>query len=298
MSRDLEQKKWLSNYFDGDFEIQIASEDASFRKYYRIIYSKHSFILMDAPLKMESLDSFLSLGQLMLNKNIRVPKIYEKSEEKGFVLLEDFGVNTFLFNFKQHRKLSLYTQAIDKIIDMQLSLKINDLKNYSKAFLLKEINLFHEWYLKLHKKIIIDSKEKSQLDEVFNKIVSNNFSQKKYFVHRDFHSRNLMILDDNDPYIELEEEVMIDLVIKYWEKAVDKNLLQKGDFADFFMQFELMGVQRHLKVLGIFSRLSIRDKKNNYLKDLPLVEKYLLKATERYQFLSPLKKILLRSIDA
>ena len=321
MVRESEQKKWLSNFIQGEFELQIASEDASFRKYFRIITPKKTFILMDAPPKKESLSNFLSIGQAMLNGNIRVPRIYEKSQQRGFILLEDFGSNTFLEKFKKSRKKIFYIQAIDKIIDMQLSIKINNLKEYSKTILLSEIELFDEWYLKKNKNFFLNYKEKLELNEVFKSIVANNLSQEKYFVHRDFHSRNLMILDDQDlgildfqdallgpvtydlvsllkdAYIELEEDDIIDLVIKYWERAIEKNLLQKGDFAEFFMQFELMGVQRHLKILGIFSRLSIRDKKNNFLKDIPLVEKYLFQTADRYEFLKPLKRILLRCKD-
>ena len=321
MNRELEQKKWLSNFIGGEFEVHIASEDASFRKYYRIITSRKTYILMDAPPKIESLSNFLSLGQAMFDKNLKVPRIYQKSEQKGFILLEDFGSNTFFEKCKKIRKKNLYIKAIDKIIDMQLLLKINNLDKYSKTILLKEMRLFDEWYLKQNKTLLLKNKEQTDLNAVLNNIVANNLLQEIYFVHRDFHSRNLMILDNNDigildfqdavmgpitydlvsllkdAYIELEEEDIIDLVIKYWERAIENNLLQKGDFADFFMQFELMGVQRHLKVLGIFSRLSIRDKKDNYLKNIPLVEKYLLQAAGRYEFLKPLKKILLRCID-
>ena len=216
----------------------------------------------------------------------------------------------------------LYIRAIDNIINMQLLLKINNLEQYTQEKFYTEMCLFNEWYLVKYRKINLSSKEIADLEIIFKKIISDNVTQNQYFVHRDYHSRNLMVLENNDlgildfqdavlgpmtydlvsllkdAYIELEEEDVIDLAINFWEKAVEKNLLQKGDFSDFFMQYELMGVQRHLKVLGIFSRLSIRDHKNNYLEDIPLVEKYLLKASERYQFLSPLKKILLRSIDA
>ena len=322
MNRRTEQKQWLSSIIRDKFTIEDASEDASFRKYFRVITHEKSFILMDAPPKIESIKNFLNIGKAMIDRDIKVPRIFYESEQNGFILLEDFGKNTFFEEYKKISNKQLYIKAIDKILNMQLLLKINTLNKYSKTILLGEMSLFDEWYLRQNKKLFLNIKEQSDLDEVLNRIVATNLLQETYFVHRDFHSRNLMILQDNDlgildfqdavlgpitydlvsllkdAYIEIEEQDMIDLVIKYWERAIGNNLLQKGDFANFFMQFELMGVQRHLKVLGIFSRLSIRDKKDHYLKDLPLVEKYLLQTTDRYEFLKPLRKILLRCKDA
>jgi len=322
----LDRKKlseiWIKECIGQDFILNEASVDASFRKYYRVKTSKKSMILMDAPPDKESILDYLKIGFEMVNQGINAPKVFYKNQKLGFVLMEDFGNKTFLKEYSLNRLKNLYKKAIDNIINMQLSLKINNLYKYTEKKLYDEVCLFNEWYLNKYKKIKLDSKEIADLEIIFNKVISDNLTQNQCFVHRDYHSRNLMILKNNDlgildfqdavlgpmtydlvsllkdAYIELEEEDALDLVINFWEKAVEKNLLQKGDFSDFFMQYELMGVQRHLKVLGIFSRLSIRDHKNNYLEDIPLVEKYLLKASERYQFLSPLKKILLRSIDA
>jgi len=313
---------WLTDCIGDVFKINEASVDASFRKYYRVKMPDNSMILMDAPPDKESISEFLIIGREMLNKKINVPKVFYENEKLGFILMEDFGNKTFLDEYLSCRSKNLYIKAIDNIINMQLLLKINNLVQYSEKKLYDEICLFNQWYLGKYKKINLNSKEIADLEIIFKKVITENISQNQFFVHRDYHSRNLMVLPNNnlgildfqdavmgpmtydlvsllkDAYIELEEEDALDLVINFWEKAVEKNLLQKGDFSDFFMQYELMGVQRHLKVLGIFSRLSIRDHKNNYLEDIPLVEKYLLKASERYQFLSPLKKILLRSIDA
>jgi aminoglycoside/choline kinase family phosphotransferase len=322
----LDRKKlleiWIKECVREDFLLDNASADASFRSYYRVKTPKKSFILMDAPPVKESISDYLKIGVEMVNKGINAPKVFFKNQELGFILMEDFGDKTFLKEFSSNKLKDLYIKAIDNIINMQLSLKINNLELYTQEKLYTEICLFNEWYLDKYKKINLSSKEIADLEIIFKKVISNNVAQNQCFVHRDYHSRNLMVLENNDlgildfqdavlgpmtydlvsllkdAYIELEEEDQIDLVINFWEKAIEKNLLQKGDFSDFFMQYELMGVQRHLKVLGIFSRLSIRDNKNNYLEDIPLVEKYLLKASERYQFLSPLKKILLRSINA
>jgi aminoglycoside/choline kinase family phosphotransferase len=322
----LDRKKllqiWVKECIDEDFTMNDASSDASFRKYYRVKTSEKTLILMDAPPDKESISDYLKIGVEMVNQGINAPKVFYKNQKLGFILMEDFGDKTFLKEFSLKGLKDLYIRAIDNIINMQLLLKINNLEQYTQEKLYTEICLFNEWYLDKYKKINLSSKEIADLEIIFNKVISDNATQNQYFVHRDYHSRNLMVLENNDlgildfqdavlgpmtydlvsllkdAYIELEEEDVIDLVINFWEKAVEKNLLQKGDFSDFFMQYELMGVQRHLKVLGIFSRLSIRDNKNNYLEDIPLVEKYLLKVSERYQFLLPLKKILLRSINA
>ena len=313
---------WIKERIGEDFILSDASSDASFRRYFRVKTSKKSLILMDAPPDKESISDYLKIGIEMVDHGIKVPKVFYKDQKLGFILMEDFGDKTFLKEFSLNRLKDLYVRAIDNIINMQLSLKINSLELYTQEKLYTEIRLFNEWYLDKYKKIKLDNKEIANLEIIFKKVVSDNITQNQCFVHRDYHSRNLMVLENNDlgildfqdalvgpmtydlvsllkdAYIGLEEEDVIDLTINFWEKAVEKKLLQRGDFSDFFMQYELMGVQRHLKVLGIFSRLSIRDHKNNYLEDIPLVEKYLLKASERYQFLSPLKKILLRSIDA
>ena len=313
---------WINECIGEDFTLSDASADASFRKYYRVKTSEKSLILMDAPPDKESISDYLKIGVEMVKQGINAPKVFYKNQKLGFILMEDFGDKTFLKEFSLKGLKDLYIRAIDNIINMQLLLKINNLEQYNQEKLYTEICLFNEWYLDKYKKINLSSKEIADLEIIFKKVISDNVAQNQCFVHRDYHSRNLMVLENNDlgildfqdavlgpmtydlvsllkdAYIELEEEDVIDLAINFWEKAVEKNLLQKGDFSDFFMQYELMGVQRHLKVLGIFSRLSIRDHKNNYLEDIPLVEKYLLKASERYQFLSPLKKILLRSIDA
>ena len=190
----------------------------------------------------------------------------------------------------------------------------------SKNILKHEMALFDEWYLLKNKEILLSEEDMKGLNKTLEIIAESNISQPFFFVHRDFHSRNLMLLNDNglgmldfqdarigpitydlvsllkDAYIELDEEFIIDKVVRYWEMACMEGLLQKSDFSDFFQQFEIMGVQRHLKILGIFSRLSLRDGKHNYLNDIPLVEKYLLNVCERYSVLAPLRKILRRAI--
>jgi aminoglycoside/choline kinase family phosphotransferase len=190
---------------------------------------------------------------------------------------------------------------------MQKFVKKDFCPSYTNKILFDEMVLFIEWYLKKYKKIELSNKEYEDLVTCFEEISKKVFSQEKFFVHRDYHSRNLMIQKSNNPgildfqdalvgpitydlvsllkdaYIEWDEEIVLDHLVRYWEKAKSNNLITNLEFSNFYKDFECMGIQRHLKILGIFARLSIRDKKNQYLENIPLVEKYLMDATERYR---------------
>jgi hypothetical protein len=184
------------------------------------------------------------------------------------------------------------------------------------------MTLFHDWYLIKYKKIILKAKDSKALDEVIQLIVLSNLNQPQLFVHRDFHCRNLMFIDRNkapgiidfqdavngpitydlasllkDAYYELEEDLVIDLLVRYWGRLKEANLIKNNDFSDFYKSFEWMGVQRHMKILGIFVRLSIRDGKDQYLDNIKLVENYLLTTTKRYSELFPLRNILMKATE-
>jgi len=275
---------------------------------------------MDAPPDKEPLTSYIDITGILLENNLRAPQIYKIDKKNGFLLLEDFGKKPLLTVLKGSNYDEYYNAAIKIVIELQKMNKNNNLKEYSKNILKHEMALFNEWYLLRNKEILLSEEDMNGLNKTLEIIAESNISQPFFFVHRDFHSRNLMLLNDNglgmldfqdalvgpvtydlvsllkDAYIELDEEFIIDKVVRYWEMACMEGLLQKSDFSDFFQQFEIMGVQRHLKILGIFSRLSLRDGKHNYLNDIPLVEKYLLNVCERYSLLTPIRKILRRAI--
>jgi len=275
---------------------------------------------MDAPPDKEPLTSYIDITGILLENNLRAPQIYKIDKKNGFLLLEDFGNKPLLTVLKGSNYDEYYNAAIKTVIELQKINQNNNLKEYSKKILKHEMALFNEWYLLRNKEILLSEGDMNGLNKTLEIIAENNISQPFFFVHRDFHSRNLMLLNDNglgmldfqdalvgpvtydlvsllkDAYIELDEEFIIDKVVRYWEMACMEGLLQKSDFSDFFQQFEIMGVQRHLKILGIFSRLSLRDGKHNYLNDIPLVEKYLLNVCERYSLLTPIRKILRRAI--
>ena len=210
----------------------------------------------------------------------------------------------------------MYSDAINSLIKIQKNVNRDLSQIYSKKVLIDEMTLFIDWYLKKYKEYNLNKKECAELLYWFEGIAKKVLSQQKVFVHRDYHCRNLMKVRINNPgiidfqdalegpitydlvsllkdaYIEWDEEVILDHSVKFWEKAKLNHLIKNYEFSEFYKDFECMGIQRHLKVLGIFSRLSIRDKKDQYLENIPLVEKYLLNATERYREFHPLRNFL------
>ena len=313
--------QWSKEFFDDQFTIEPASNDASFRCYYRINTNKKSFIAMDAPPDKEDISSFLAIGKKLRQDDIRVPNLYEINSSLGFILMEDFGKTTYGDALTLNNSDELYKNALSTLVTIQKNCHYKDISSYTSGLLLNEMSLFEDWYLNKYKKIILNSSEKNDLRKIFNMIIRSNVNQQRCFVHRDFHCRNLMLIDGEvgpgiidfqdavngpisydlvsllkDAYFELEEDFILDMVIRYWEAMINNKLIPKNEFADFFKSFEWMGVQRHLKILGIFSRLYFRDNKDQYLNNLPLVEKYLKDTTQRYQELFPLRDILNKAI--
>jgi len=309
-------KNWASQELKKDFLFLTASSDASFRRYYRLKTTDKSYIVMDAPPKNESIKSFLEIDQILTKIQVNVPDIYAYDKDLGFILMEDFGSTTYLDVLNNDNQENLYTVAINSLIKMQRSASKYLYQTYSKEMLINEMMLFVDWYLKKYKEYDLSKKEHEDISNWFEGIVKKILSQQKVFVHRDFHSRNLMKLASKNPgildfqdalegpitydlvsllkdaYIEWDEEVILDHSVKFWENAKTNQLIKNYEFSEFYKDFECMGIQRHLKVLGIFSRLSIRDKKDQYLENIPLVEKYLISATERYRDFHPLRNFL------
>ena len=300
-------KDWLSKKLEINYSISAASSDASFRRYFRVKTVKDSLIVMDAPPQKESIEVFLKINQILNSINVNVPDIYEEDKALGFILMEDFGSDTYLDVLNEDNQQRLYSDSIESLIQMQKLVKKDLCQSYTQKILFDEMTLFIEWYLNKYKKIELTNKENEKLLTCFETISKKVLSQEKFFVHRDYHSRNLMIQKSNNPgildfqdalvgpitydlvsllkdaYIEWDEEIVLDHLVRYWEKAKSNNLITNLEFSNFYKDFECMGIQRHLKILGIFARLSIRDKKNQYLENIPLVEKYLMDATARYR---------------
>jgi aminoglycoside/choline kinase family phosphotransferase len=318
MQRQKQLTEWLSSlYPDQPFSLAPASADASFRRYFRATFADGSTkVVMDAPPQHEDCKPFLHIGKLFEEAGAHVPHVYAQELTQGFLLLSDLGNTTYLQALDVGSARQLYDQAIDALIKIQLASKPNELPPYDEALLRRELNLFPEWYIAKHLGVTLTAKQQAKLEEVFARIIKNNLAQPSVYVHRDFHSRNLMVSEPNpgvldfqdavygpitydlaslfkDAYIRWEEAEIIDWLIRYWEKARKAGLPVREDFADFYWDYEMMGAQRHIKVLGIFARLYHRDGKDGYLKDMPLVMEYLHKACERYIDLKPLLNILL-----
>jgi hypothetical protein len=271
---------------------------------------------MDAPPDKEDSNTFIHVANLLLQAEITVPKIYEKNINEGFLLLSDLGNDTLLMKINSENAAKLYKNVSATLIKIQKNTKTDQLPIYNEELLRRELMLFPDWYLKQHLEYKISDKEVEDLNLIFDEIIENNVQQPSVFVHRDFHSRNLMINPDDqigvldfqdavigpitydlvsvfrDAYIEWDEEQQMDWVIRYWESAKREGLPVNEDFGEFYKDFEWMGLQRHLKVLGIFARLYHRDGKDGYLKNLPLVLQYTEKVAQRYSSFKPLVRIL------
>ena len=296
-----------------------ASADASFRRYFRIESKNPTYptlIVMDAPPQHEPLDAFIEIDLLLFEAGLHIPQILEQNIEDGFLLLSDLGHKTYLEALNNESANTLYRDASHALVQMQLASKPNVLPNYDQALLQRELDLFPEWYLKQHLQLELSAIQTAQMRQAFALIIENNLAQEKVFVHRDFHSRNLMVTAQNNPgildfqdavygpitydaaslwrdaYIAWPEEMVIDWVIQFWEEGRKSGLPMPSDFGQFYRDFEWMGLQRHLKVMGIFARLFHRDGKDGYLKDIPLVLDYAIATANRYIELKPLARIL------
>ena len=311
-------ENWLKEQFPAKpFILQPASADASFRRYFRVSFQDQTLIAMDAPPQQEDCTPFIQMAEILAETGVHVPKIVAQNLDQGFLLLSDLGDTTFLQALKNQMDSAdqLYGDAIDALIKLQLSQQVEGLPGYDGALLLKELNLFPDWYVAKHLRVAITEKQQAVLQSIFTRIIQNNIAQPQVLVHRDYHSRNLMVTSPNpgiidfqdavmgpitydlvslfkDAYIRWDEERILDWMIRYWEKARKAGLPVPTDFAEFYRDFEWMGVQRHIKILGVFTRLYYRDGKESYLNDLPLVMEYLRKTCKRYRELHLLLNLL------
>ena len=316
MKRQQQLNDWLiSLYPDQQFTLAPASADASFRRYFRATFAAQTLIVMDAPPEHEDCRPFVRIAQIFADAGVNVPQIIAQDLEQGFLLLSDLGNTTYLQALNTDTSRTLYADACNALIKIQLASQEHVLPPYDDTVLLREMRLFPEWYISKHLQVTLTEKQAAKLETVFQRIVQNNLAQPKVYVHRDYHSRNLMVTTPSpgildfqdalygpitydlaslfkDAYIGWREADVLDWLIRYWENARKAGLPVHEDFGEFYRDYEWMGVQRHLKVLGIFARLYHRDGKEGYLKDMPLVMSYLRKAAERYIDLKPLLNLL------
>ncbi|HTY02633.1 MAG TPA: phosphotransferase [Rhodocyclaceae bacterium] len=298
------------------FTLAPASADASFRRYLRATFDDGgTAVIMDAPPAHEDVKPWLHVQRLFHAAGAHVPDVLATDLERGYLLLSDLGSTTYLANLTEANADAHYRAAIEALIRIQLASRPNELPPYDRMLLERELNLFPDWYLARHVKVDLDDAQRASLAATFEKILAVNLAEPAVYVHRDYHSRNLMVTEPNpgivdfqdavfgpisydlvslfkDAYIEWPEERTLDWLIRYWQAAKKAGLPVRADFVDFHRDYEWMGVQRHVKVLGIFARLWHRDGKDGYLKDMPLVARYLRTACERWRELAPLLQIL------
>ena len=297
--------------------LRPASSDASFRRYFRVDAADGgTLIAMDAPPPQEDVRPFLRVAELFGATGVTVPSIVAQDSERGFLLLSDLGNTTYLKQLNADTAHKLYIDAIDALVLLQTQSRSGQLPAYDRELLHRELTLFPDWYLGKHLNATLSEKQRADLDKVFETLLANNLAQPQVYVHRDYHSRNLMVLEKGNPgildfqdavygpitydlvsllrdaYIQWDEEMVLDWTIRYWERARRAGLPVSHDIDAFYRDFEFMGLQRHLKVLGIFARLYHRDGKDGYLNDIPLVMEYTRKVAYRYKEFATLVKLL------
>ena len=304
-------ESWLSqNNYDVS-SLRVLSGDASFRKYYRVDKDAISYVVMDCPPDKENLDAFIKISDKLQKAKINVPKLFECNEDDGFLVISDLGDNLYSKKLDKETVYCLYTDALETIVKMQINTDLSGLDNFDNLYD-EENKLFTDWFLQHHQKIDLDNSLKSDLSNEFDKINSIIIDIPKTFVHRDFHSRNLLVTDTNNPgVIDYQDAVLgpvtYDLVSLLkdcyitWDDGLIEDMLESfftriksnsiNSISDFRYWFDITGLQRHIKAIGIFSRLNYRDSKDGYLKDIPRTYAYVDKVLNKYKDLSNLNEI-------
>ena len=316
--------EWLAKVLHSDaFMLAPASADASFRRYFRVTLGEspalapeaQTLIAMDAPPPREDCRPFVHVAELMHDAGVHAPKIVAQDIGRGFLLLTDLGPTTYLRALDDDNANDLFRDATDTLLLWQLASRPGVLPPYDEALLRRELELFPEWYVGRHLGKELSRDERAALDRVFRIIIASNLAQPVVFVHRDYMPRNLMVSAPNpgvldfqdavsgpitydvaslfrDAFVSWPDERVLDWTIRYWEKARRAGLPVTTDFAEFHRDCEWMGLQRHLKVLGIFARIRHRDGKAGYVEDAPRFLAYVRPVAERYRELAPLARLL------
>ncbi|RDH89592.1 MAG: aminoglycoside phosphotransferase [endosymbiont of Seepiophila jonesi] len=320
MPQRIEQlKNWLSSLPEIEsYTFEPASGDASFRRYFRIETGDKSYIAMDAPPEKEDTKPFIRMAEALESIGLRVPHIFARNQAEGFLLLSDLGKTLYLDCLDETNVDRLYGDALGALVVIQACGPVEGLTDYDRTLLLQEMELFREWLLERHHGLSLTDDEQSMLDAVFDFLAGNALDQPQVCVHRDYHSRNLMVTGQSNPgiidfqdavvgpvtydlvsllrdcYIQWPKACIEAWVMGYYELAVQSGVLRSEHEDQFLRWFDLMGVQRHLKASGIFARLNIRDGKPGYLQDIPRTLNYILEVAPDYPELEGLEKLIHR----
>jgi len=310
-------ERWLAPHVgSSSFHLAPASEDASFRRYFRATLDDgRSFVAMDAPPAQEDCRPFVRVARMLREAGVHAPQVLAQDLDRGFLLLTDLGTRTYLQELNPDNAARLFADATDALIRWQLATRPGELPPYDEALLRREMNLFPEWYVGKHLKKDLSPSQNESLGKIFRLLVDSALAQPQVYVHRDYMPRNLMRCEPNpgvldfqdavlgpvtydmvslvrDAFVSWEEERVLDCTVRYWEKAKGAGLPVDADFGEFWRAFEWMGLQRHLKVLGIFARINYRDGKPRYLQDTPRFLAYASSVSKRYGPLAPLARLL------
>ncbi len=317
MQRFEQLNQWLKKSLnENELILEPVAGDASYRRYFRVTASGQRYIVMDAPPSHEEITPFIKITRLFERGGIHVPQLYAEDVENGFLLLGDLGREDYLSALNDQSVNRLYGDAIATLLTLQSACsKDKSLPGYDEQMLQNEMMIFSEWFLAQHLKVELSGSEQDVLQQSFSILKSSALAQPKVCVHRDYHSRNLMVCATNNPgvidyqdavigpisydlvsllrdcYIDWPDAQVYGWVNQYYQRAFAAGLLV-CDEPQFVKWFDLMGMQRHLKAIGIFARLNYRDGKPNYLRDIPRTFNYLLKMAEKYPPFSEMSNVL------
>jgi aminoglycoside/choline kinase family phosphotransferase len=302
--------------------LRPASADASFRRYLRVDAQDGSRMIMDAPPDQEDCRPFVKVARLMAEAGLNVPRVLAWDEPLGFMLLDDLGMQTMIEvagTEPTKETQRLYLRAVDALVAWQAASRPGVLPRYNEALLARELALFPDWYLERHRGVAVQGELRAKLDGLFKLIIERNLASPALYVHRDFMPRNLMMPADpaeprlgvldfqdavegpitydiaslmRDAFVSWDEEFVLDITVRYWQAAQKAGLPVDADFGEFYRAVEWMGLQRHLKVAGIFARLTLRDGKPKYLADAPRFIGYIRATASRYRELAPLLRLV------
>lgn len=325
-----ERLKQLENWLKTDcglqgFDLKPASGDASFRRYFRITLDDGvTRIAMDAPPDKEDCEPFVRIARQFASLGLNVPHIFAEDHQQGFLLLGDLGSTLYLDVLNESNVEQHYGEALSALLLLQTSCDIKGLPVYDRALLMQEMELFRDWLLTRHLGLQLSADENRRLDDVFELLTFNALEQPQVCVHRDYHSRNLMVAEASTPaapgildfqdavagpvtydlvslikdcYVDWPREQVVNWAMSYCRSAIDAALLKPEDEKKFLRWFDLMGVQRHLKAAGIFARLYIRDGKDGYLKDIPRTVGYISQLKGCYPELDDLVRLIEEKVD-
>jgi aminoglycoside/choline kinase family phosphotransferase len=305
--------------------VSVASADASFRRYFRVHRGTDTWIVMDAPPDKEDIAPFVNVAKILVEAQVNAPRVLAENRSEGYLLLTDLGLRTYLSALERGMRVQeLYDAALQALERMQLRAQARALPAYDASLLRRELDLFPEWFLGRHLGFTANGAQQRTIESAFSLLIQNALEQPQVFVHRDYHSRNLMITDNDrqgstpgvldfqdavrgavtydlvsllrDCYVTWPNERVEEWVVAYRGRLAETDIGIGRDDAEFLRWFDLMGLQRHLKVLGIFARLWHRDGKRGYLKDLPRVMDYVMLVSAKYPELASLAEFFERDV--